>query len=333
MSLQTAAGGFSITGSSPLFLSGFGNVNGLGIGTPHTGISVMTNGVAGGVLYTTSYNFSVTGAGFPKAAVIKAYVSTNFVHPSTLQLKSCYPAAACTSASSFVTLPAGAASAVDVVPLPGVHNGTTTAALALFVSNINGAGAFTGADIATITFVLYGYDSNDGTLTFQETDTLSLSNPTESVQTALQLSLATAPGGLTISPASDYAVNFGNVNGLGISPGAGLTSQPGAGGALYSTPYQVRPNFSGFITTSASVKVYVSTDFAHPAVLELRDSSNNSAFTPISKSSGTPTTLTSSANSGSTLTRYLGLFVSNANGPGTFNGTDNARLTYTFTAP
>jgi hypothetical protein len=52
-------------------------MNGLGIGTPGTGISVTTSGVASGALYTTNYNLKVAGAGPQTAAVINAYVSTN----------------------------------------------------------------------------------------------------------------------------------------------------------------------------------------------------------------------------------------------------------------
>src|SRR5215471_19629844 len=91
MSLLTAPGGTPISGANPLFHSGFGNVNGLGAGTQGTGLSVIATGVAGGVLYKTNYSFSVTAAGSNKRAVIKAFVSANFLHPSILQLKSCYP--------------------------------------------------------------------------------------------------------------------------------------------------------------------------------------------------------------------------------------------------
>jgi hypothetical protein len=41
----------------------------------------------------------------------------------------------------------------------------------------------------------------------------------------------------------------------------------------------------------------------------------------------------SSATSGTNVTRYLGLFVSNANGSGTFTGADVSTLTYTLIVP
>jgi hypothetical protein len=75
-------------------------------------------------------------------------------------------------------------------------------------------------------------------------------------------------------------------------------------------------------------------DFAHPAILELRDAAlAGGPYTAISKIAGAPTSLTTTAGSGTGLTRYLGLFVSNANGAGTFTGADSATLTYTLTVP
>jgi hypothetical protein len=136
-------------------------------------------------------------------------------------------------------------------------------------------------------------------------------------------------------------MNFGNVNGLGLgTPSAGLTVGSATGGVIYRTPYLIQPSFSSFLSTTASVRVYVSTDFLHPSALELRDAAaSGGPYTAISKLSGSPTSITSSASSGSTLTRYLGLFVSASSGPGAFPGTaggsapDSATLTYTLIVP
>src|SRR5438552_14012703 len=162
--LTTAAGGFTVSGSNPTFSAGFGNVNGLGIGTPGTGVSVTTSGVTAGALYMTAYNLVVSGAATNKTAVVRAYVSTNFSHSTILQLKSCYPSASCSSAASYTTLSTSSAAPTDIIPIAGVLNGTYTASLALFVSNANGAAAFTGADSATITLQTFSYDSSHGTL-------------------------------------------------------------------------------------------------------------------------------------------------------------------------
>ena len=329
--LQTAVGGVTISGSNPNWRSGFGNVNGLGIGAPAAGVSLITSGVSGGVLYTTPYNIVVSGAGNGNRAVVRAYVSTNFVHPTILQLTSCYPAAICAAASSYTTLPTSSAAEIDIIPIPGVLNGTYTASLGLFVSNLNGAGAFSGADSATITLHRYAY--NGSTLVLRNTDTLALNTPSENVQTAVQLLLASA-GGLTISPASDFSTSFGSVNGLGISPASGLTVVSASGGVIYSTPYLITPSFSSFSSTTGTVKAYVSSNFAHPSILALEGATaSGGPYTAISTSSGSPTVFTTGAASATAITRYLGLFTSNANGASAFTGSDTATLTYTLTVP
>ena len=62
----------------------------------------------------------------------------------------------------------------------------------------------------------------------------------------MRLTLATATGGLTISPGADFSMDFGSVNGLGFSPSAGLTTVAATGGVVYSTPYLLQPAFSAF---------------------------------------------------------------------------------------
>src|SRR5262249_26265161 len=150
------------------------------------------------------------------------------------------------------------------------------------------------------------------------TVTLALNTPNETVQTALQLLLATAPGGLTISPSSDFSANYGNANGLGVgTPSSGLTVVSAAGGVIYSTPYYLQPSFSSFASATGSLSMHVSTAFAHPNTLTLQDAaSSGGPYTSVSTSSSFPTSITTSANSGSTITRYLGLFVSSSNGAG-----------------
>ena len=130
-------------------------------------------------------------------------------------------------------------------------------------------------------------------------------------------------------------MNFGNVNGLGIGPSAGLTTSAQAGGIVYSTPYNLLPIFSDINSTNASIKVCVSTTFTHSAVLALEDSSSGSSgsFSNISSNCGSATPLTASAGNRSTVARYLGLFVSKVNGATAFTGVDNATLTYTLTVP
>jgi hypothetical protein len=323
ITLTTNASGITIGGSPGAWTTGFGSVNGLGVGTPGTGETVLS--ATGGKLYSSPYDIVITGATGSVKAVVKTYVSSNFAHSAILQVYSCL--AACGSAANYTAMSTISGSPTDIVPLPGQHNTTVTARLAIFVSSQNGASAFTGTDSATITFFVY--DGN----TLKHTYTLTLNNPNENMQAAVSLTLATAAGGRTISSASDFSLSYGTVNGLGISPGAGFTVTSVSGGQLYATPYLLQPSFAGFSSTTGTLTGYVSTDFAHPSQLELRDSSNGSSYSAISKSSGSQTIFTSSAASASAVTRYLGLFVGNTNSGGVFTGADNATVTYTLVVP
>jgi hypothetical protein len=220
-----------------------------------------------------------------------------------------------------------AAAPTDVVPAPGVGNTTVTVGIGIFVPDNDGANAFTGNDTVAFTLTLTDLTNNK----VQQTATVFFNTPPETVQDAVRLTLGTATGGLTISPASDYSANYGNVNGLGIGPGAGLTTTSVAGGTVYVTPYLLNPVFTDFSSTTATIKVALTTNFAHPAILQLDDSSASSGpFTQI-----TPAALqiTNTAGDRSSITRYLGLFVSNANGAGAFTGSDTATLTFTMTVP
>jgi len=329
IALQTASGGVTISGSGP-FTSGFGNVNGLGAGTTPTGLTLVTSGVSGGVLYTTPYNIRISGASTSHPAAVSIYMSTNFGHPSNLILKSCYPSSSCTSAASYGAVSTSSASPTPVISAPGLNNSTVTASFALFVSNTSGTGFFSGTDTAAVTFLVY--DASN--MSLKHTYVLNLTSPATNVQTAVRLTLGTASGGVTISPASDYSMSYGNVNGLGIGPSSGLTVVSASGGVIYTTPYLLQPSFSSFSTSTATLKAYVSLDFVHPAIVEMRNaSSSGGPYAAISKSSGSQTSLTATAASGTAVTRYLGLFVANTNGASAFTGADNARLTYTLTAP
>jgi hypothetical protein len=318
------SGGLTIGGSNPSWSTGFGAVNGLGLGTPATGVTVLA--ATNGVLYTTPYGIVVSGASNGSKARVSAYVSTNFTPSAILSVYSC--TASCSTAANYTAVSTSSATPTDIIPSPGVSsNGTVTAWLGLFVSNQNGGSAYTGNASATVTLQTFKGS------TLKDTDTVALNNPLEQVQTALSLALATASGGRTVSTASDFALDYGSVNGLGIAPGTGLTVTSASGGVVYSTPYQLQPNFAGFSSTNGTLQAYVKTDFFYPAQFQLFDSANNSTFTALSKVSGTPTVLTSSAASASTVTRYLGLFVSNSNGPTIFTGSDNATVTFTLVVP
>lgn len=326
VNIQQAAGGIAIGGNKNNRHSGFGTVNGLGIGTPVAGATILST--TGGVLYTSPINLAVNGAGGGNPAVVGVFVSSNFAHPSLLQAFSCR--SGCTSAANYtaISLTSGLASDTPVIPSPGLTtNQTVTVFIGVFVSNQDGAAAFTGTDSVQLTYQTF----NGANGQLQNTDTLTLNNPLENLQTAVQLTLGTATGGLIISPATDFSANYGNVNGLGIGAGSGLTPVSVSGGTVYSTPYLIQPEFSDFSSATATIKAVLTTNFAHPAILQLDDSGSSGG--PFTQITTTPLTITSTATSFSSVQRFLGLFVSNTNGGTAFTGSDTATLTFTMTVP
>lgn len=326
--LQQAASGIAISGGSTPFSVSFGSVNGLGIGTPTAGLTKLA--VTGGELYYTPYTIVVGGVNGGHPALVKAYLSTPLTNGSSvLQLLSCPYPNPCSTYGSYSALQSGQTNEISVLPSQ-TANGNYTAYLGLFVWNVNGG--ITASDTAQITFDCY--DANNNKL--QNSVVLNLS-PNLTIATAVQLQLATAASGITISgtgSSADYTASFGNVNGLGVKllPGTGLSIVTGqvSNGSLYATPYTISPAFSGFNTTSGTNITVYSGGFAHPTILKLYDSgSSGSGYGLISTSSTSPTTITNSVSNGTPITRYLGLFVSNSNG--SFTGNDTATLTYTIT--
>ena len=330
LKLGNAAGGLTLTAVGGNYTAAFGNMNGLGVGTPTAGLTVIN--LPNGSLYYTPYQLSVTGglAG-TDSAYVTAYLTVNFVHTAALVLESCPSTSGCNASGNYSAMSTNVLAQTMVVPRPGMSKNTpTNAGIAIFLPDNNGASAYTGStDIAVITFTAFKNSDNS----IIDTTTLTLNS--NIVQDAVQLQLATATSGLVVTPAGDYSMDFGNVNALGIGPGAGLTTSAQAGGIVYSTPYNLLPAFSAFNSTTASVKVCVSTTFTHSAILWLEDSATGSSgtFSNISTACGAATSLVGSAANRSTITRYLGLFVSNVNGATAFNGTDIATLTFTLTVP
>jgi len=324
LTLSTAPGGITILGGGAAFSGSFGTMNALAAGTPSAGMTAIA--LSNGTLYYTPYNLRVSAlGGAGRSASVTAYVSTNFAHPAALIAESCPSGSSCNSSGQYSVLSTSPATPTTVITSLG-NNQTTTAGLAVFVSDNNGASHFAGADTVRITFTITNLFNGR-----QKTVTLTLS---ATIQTAVQLTLSTAPGGATITPASDFNLNFGNVNALGIGPGAGFTTSAVAGGMIYHTPYLLNPAFSAMASTTATIKVYVSMNFAHPALLTMNDATaTNGPYTAISTNVGAQTQITNAAANRSTITRYLGLFVSNVNGASAFNGTDTAVLTFTLTVP
>lgn len=326
--LISAPAGITLAPVGSNYISSFGNLNALGVGPGAPGVTIIP--LANGALYYTPYQLWVHG-GLPagQTGYVTAYASSNFAHPAALVLESCPSTSSCNTAAQYSPISTSSGAQTTVVAPPGIaKNVTVTAGLAIFVPDNNGAGAWSGSDAATITFTMYNY--NTGALI--ESLTLSLNNPSEQLQTAVRLNLGTAPGGLAIAPAADYALNFANVNALGI--GATVPTVTAGGGIVYTTPYLLQPAFTDMTSTAGTISTYVSTDFVHPAVLTLMDAAAAPGpYSNISKNAATPTVITTAAASRSSLTRYLGLYVAAVNGASAFTGPDNATLTFTLTVP
>jgi hypothetical protein len=331
LSLSSAPGGiaFTIGGGGNTYSSQFGVMNALGIGAPSAGVTVIP--LNNGALYITKYQVTMTGLPNPHLAAITAVVSSNFTHPGALVLQSCPSTSACTASGNFSAMSTVAGAPTTVVPAPGINNQTVTAGLGIFLPDNDGAAAFTGLDTARITLTATDTINNKTIGTVE----IRLDTPQgETVQNAVRLTLATATGGLTITPAADFSMNFGNVNGLGFGPAAGLTTVAAAGGAIYSTPYLLQPAFTDFTSTTATIKTFVSTNFAHPSALVLRDAAAGAGpYNNIGLTAGTATQITNTAADRSSITRFLGLFVSSVNGATAFTGSDSATLTFTLTVP
>jgi len=330
-SLSSAPGGITLTvgGGGNRYSGQFGTMNALGIGTPSAGVTVIP--LSNGALYYTPYRLTVTGLAANHKAGVTGFVSTNFGHPAALIMQSCPSTSSCNSSAQFSAMSTIAGAPTTIVPAPGIGNSTVTAGLAIFLPDNNGATAFTGLDTARLSLTMTDLTNNQVVGTIE----IRLNSPQgETVQDAVRLTLATASGGLTVTPSADFSMNFGNVNGLGFGPGAGLTTVAAAGGVIYSTPYVLQPTFTDFTSTTATIKTFVSTNFAHPAVLQLRDAAASAGpYTNIGTTAGTATQITNTAANRSSITRFLGLFVSNTNGATAFAGSDAATLTFTLTVP
>jgi hypothetical protein len=327
--LLQAPGGLGGNQVGNNYTTSFGTMNALGLGAPLAGLTVAT--LNSGAQYFTQYQILFQGLGAGQNARLTVYVSTNFAHPLAQVVQNCPSTAACNTSGGYSNMSTlvGAPSTV----IASMNNSTATAGLGIFLPDNDGASAFTGADTTgVITLTMIDVSTN----AVLQTATLAFNAaPSNTVQNAVQLTLATAAGGLTVTPASDFSMNFGNVNGLGFGPAAGLSTTAVAGGVVYSTPYLLKPVFTDFNSTTATIKVFVSTNFAHPTLLIMRDAAASAGpwLTNIGLTAGTATQITNTAADRSSITRFLGLFVSNINGATSFRGNDSATLTFTLTVP
>ena len=129
------------------------------------------------------------------------------------------------------------------------------------------------------------------------------------VQTALQLNISTGSGGATVSGSHAtglYSVSFGFINGLGLgTPAAGVTVVADDSGALYKTPVNLTPIYSGFTTESADITV--SQDAAGDTALAREGDVSISSSSTVSTS--VPASVAVGAPSGVAIPRQVGMYV------------------------
>jgi hypothetical protein len=164
------------------------------------------------------------------------------------------------------------------------------------------------------------------------------------VQSAIQLTLSTGTSTAIHCPVApgagtDYSMDFGTVDALGINAGncnKFAPTTPGTTNAIYWSDYNLNPVFTSQTTSNNTITAKVTADFGPPNNLAIvRDSANSSTvpaaatdFTAVS--TGAPDTIVTNAASGSTQTRFIGVAVTPANGAGV-QGTKSATVTFTLT--
>lgn len=147
------------------------------------------------------------------------------------------------------------------------------------------------------------------------------------VQTAVQLNISTGAGGAAVSGSNAtglFSVSFGNVNGLGLgTPAAGVSVVADGSGALYKTPINLTPVYSGFTTETATIEV--EQDAAGDTAVAREGNSSISSTSTVSTS--TPASVASGGASGVAIERYVGVYVARTEAA----GAKSATLIYTIT--
>jgi len=169
------------------------------------------------------------------------------------------------------------------------------------------------------------------------------------VQKAVQLTLSTGTVAashcaVAAGAGTDYSMNFGTVDGLGINTGncnKFSPTTPGVSNAVYWSDYQLTPMFTGQSVSTNTITAQVTTTFGGVAngtsnLIIVRDAANSSAL-PVSAASfsnmgsASADTIATNAANGTALTRYIGIAVTPANGASVLTGNQSATVTFTLT--
>jgi type 1 fimbria pilin len=200
--------------------------------------------------------------------------------------------------------------------------------------------------LALLTAAPMVFAQTAATNTNKVTPTLSVS---ANVQTAVQLTLSTgtvaaAHCAVAAGSGTDYSMNFGNVDGLGINGGncnKFAPTTPGVSNAVYWSDYTLTPVFSSQSVSTNTITAQVTTTFGGVAngttnLIVVRDTLN-SATLPTSATSfsnvgsASADTIATNATNGTAITRYIGIAVTPANGATVLTGSQSATVTFTLT--
>lgn len=172
---------------------------------------------------------------------------------------------------------------------------------------------------------------------------------TANVQKAVQLTLSTgtvaaAHCAVAAGSGTDYSMNFGTVDGLGINAGncnKFSPTTPGVTNAVYWSDYQLTPVFSSQSVSTNTITAQVTTTFGGVAngtsnLILVRDTANSSTLPASAASfsnmgSASADTIATNATNGTAITRYIGIAVTPANGASVLTGSQSATVTFTLT--
>lgn len=153
--------------------------------------------------------------------------------------------------------------------------------------------------------------------------------------TSITLTITTASGGVTVTDGGSgtYSVSFSSVNGLGLgTPAPSVSVSTSAGGATYTTPITITPTFSGFPEGArATIRVYQDPGTDSTSQTAAREGATAVSVVSVPTSLGAATNVASLLTSGTAVTRHVGVFVSNANGPSRVTGSLAPKLIYEVT--
>lgn len=161
--------------------------------------------------------------------------------------------------------------------------------------------------------------------------------PAAQLSTCVSITVAieTGAGGATVTNGGSgaFSVSFGNVNGLGLgTPASGVNISTSSSGATYTTPITVRATFLVCLplNVTKTVSIYQDATTSSASQSAAREGSTAGSVVSVPNLQASATTVTSSPTSGAAITRYVGVFVSNANGGSRVTGALVPKFIYEF---